>query len=110
MRWKRRINTREVYKWKARLNVRGGQQEHCIHYWDTYAPVVTWQMVRLFFVLSLLLGWQSHQLDFVMAYPRAPAEMTLYMRLLQGYQRRGMTRKIKTYICNQGPTPSQRHL
>ena len=93
MRRKRRINTQEVYKWKARLNVHGGQQEHGVHYWDTYAPVVTWQTVRLFLILSLLLGWQSRQLDFVMAYPQAPAEMPLYMCLPQGYQRRGMSRK-----------------
>ena len=32
MRRKRRINTQEVYKWKARLNVHGGQQEHGVHY------------------------------------------------------------------------------
>ena len=87
MQRKRRINTPEVYKWQAHLNVHGGQQEHGIHYWDTYDPVMTWQTVRLTFVLSLLLGWQSRQLDFVMAYPQAPAEMPLYMRLLQGYQR-----------------------
>ena len=48
MRRKRMIKTQEVYKWKARLNVHGGQQEHGVHYWDTYAPVVTWQTVRLF--------------------------------------------------------------
>ena len=81
MRGKRRIKTQEVYKWKARLNVHGGQQEHGVHYWDTYAPVVTWQTVRLFLILSILLGWQSRQLDFIMAYPQAPAEMPLYMRL-----------------------------
>ena len=94
MRRKRRINTQEVYKWKARLNVHGGQQEHGVHYWDTYAPVVTWQTVRLFLILSLLLGWQSRQLDFIMAYPQAPAEMPLYMRLPQGYKRSGMSRKM----------------
>ena len=55
MRRKRHIKTQEVYKWKARLNVPGGQQEHRVHYWDTYAPVVTWQMVRFFLILSLLL-------------------------------------------------------
>ena len=93
MRRKRRINTQEVYKWKARLNVHGGQQEHRVHYWDTYAPVVTWQTMRFFFVLSLLLGWRSRQLDFVMVYPQAPAEMPLYLRLPQGYKRKGMTRK-----------------
>ena len=48
MRRKRGINTQEVYKWKARLNVHGGQQEHGMHYWDTYAPVVTWQTAVCF--------------------------------------------------------------
>ena len=92
----------EVYKWKARLNVHEGQQEHSVHYWDIYAPVVTWQTVCLFLILSLLLGWQSRQLDFVMAYPQAPTEMPLYMWLPQGYQRRGMTRKTHALklICN----------
>ena len=59
MRHKQRIKTQEVYKWKARLNMHGRQQEHCVHYWDTYAPVVTWQTVRFFLILSILLGWQS---------------------------------------------------
>ena len=93
MRRKRKIKTQEVYKWKARLNVHGGQQVHGVYYWDTYAPVVTWQTVRLFLILSLILGWKSRQLDFVMAYPQAPADMPLYMRLPQGYKREGITRK-----------------
>ena len=75
MQRKRRIKTQDVYKWKARLNVHGGQQEHGVHYWDTYTPVVTWQTVHFFLILSLLLGWRSQPLDFVMAYPQAPAEM-----------------------------------
>ena len=102
MRRKRRIKTQEVYKWKARLNVHGGQQEHGVHYWDTYVPVVTWQTVHFFLILSILLGWQSQQLDFVMAYPQAPAEMPLYMRLPQGYKRNGITRKTHALklLCN----------
>ena len=93
MRQKRKIKTQEVYKWKARLNVHGGQQVHGVHYWDTYAPVVTWQTVRLFLILSLILGWQSSQLDFVMAYLQAPDEMPLHMRLPQGYRRDGVSRR-----------------
>ena len=56
----------------------------------------------LFLTLSILLGWQSCQLDFIMAYPQAPVEMLLYMRLLQGYQHNGMTRKTHALklICN----------
>ena len=84
------------------LNVHGGQQEHGIHYWDTYAPVVTWQIVRFFLILSTLLSWHSHQLDFVMAYPQGPAEMPLYMWLPQGYKHNRMTRKTHALklICN----------
>ena len=93
MRRKWRIKTQEVYKWKAHLNVHGGQQEHGVHYWDTYAPVVTWQTIPFFLILSILLKWQSRQLDFVMAYPQAPTEMPLYMRLPQGYKCNGITRK-----------------
>ena len=106
MRWKRRIKTQEAYKWKAQLNMHGRQQEHGVHYWDTYAPVVTWQTVRFFLILSILLGWCSRQLDFVVAYPQAPAEMPLYLQLPQGYKRKGMTRnshviKLKRNVYGQ---------
>jgi hypothetical protein len=39
---KRRIDTREVYKYKARLNIHGGMQKHGVNYWETYSPVVNW--------------------------------------------------------------------
>ncbi|KAL7565945.1 hypothetical protein ACA910_008403 [Epithemia clementina (nom. ined.)] len=86
MKRKRRIDTREVYKRKARLNVNGGQQEYGLNYWETYAPVVNWQTLRLFFTLSILKGWSNRQMDFVLAYPHAPAEVPLYMNFPQGYR------------------------
>ena len=86
MQRKRRIDTRQVYKWKARLNVHGGQQEHGVNFWETYAPVVGWQTLRLFFIHSILKGWHSKQMDFVLAYPHALAEVPLYMRFPRGYE------------------------
>ena len=74
------------------LNVYGGQQEYGVHYWETYALVVTWQTLRIFMILSLIQGWASHQLNSVMAYPQAPAEKPLYMRLPQGYHCKGITK------------------
>jgi hypothetical protein len=53
MRRKRRIATREVYKWKARLNIHGGKQEHGINYWDTYSSTLSWPPIR--FILSLVI-------------------------------------------------------
>ena len=68
---KRKLDTREVYKWKARLTVHGGQQIHGINFWDMYAPVVMWPTIRFFFCIALLRQWHTRQVDFVMAYPHA---------------------------------------
>ena len=38
---KRYIMTRQVYKGKARLNVRGCQQKYGVKYLETYSPVIT---------------------------------------------------------------------
>jgi radical SAM superfamily enzyme len=34
MKRKRRLLTNKIYKWKARLNLHGGQQEYGVNYWD----------------------------------------------------------------------------
>jgi hypothetical protein len=53
------IDTREVYKHKARLNAHEGQQVHGINYWDTNAPIVSWTSIRFFLIISLLSGWHT---------------------------------------------------
>ena len=57
-----------------------------MNFWETYAPVVSWQTLRLFFVHSILKGWHSKQMDLVLAYPHAPAEVLLYMHFPKGYK------------------------
>lgn len=89
MRRKRRITTREVYKWKARLNLGGHKQEYGINYWETFAPVVTWPTIRMILTLSLLKGWKTKQIDFVLAYPQAEVQCELYMEIPQGFHFQG---------------------
>lgn len=93
MKRKRRIKTREVYKWKARLNVHGGQQKYGENYWETFAPVVTWLSIRLVLILSIIFGWHTRQVDFVLAYPQAPVETELFMEIPQGVELKGATKK-----------------
>ena len=57
-----------------------------MNFWETYAPVVSWQTLRLFFVHSILKGWHSKQMDFILAYPHAPVEVPLYMHFPKGYK------------------------
>jgi hypothetical protein len=84
MKRKRRITTREVYKWKARLTIDGSKQKYGLHYDETYAPVVTWSSTRFFLIQSILHGWHSRQLDFLLAYPQADVERELYMEIPKG--------------------------
>ena len=84
MRWKRDIKTREIYKHKARLNLQGGQQIQGVHYHETYSPVVQWYLVMLALILSLLQGWETRQVDFVLAFPQADISHDTFMKLLKG--------------------------
>jgi histone deacetylase 1/2 len=85
MKRKRRIATREVYKWKARLTVHGGKQTKGVNYWDTYAPLVQWSTTRLFLTMGVLRGWHCRQLDFVLAYTQADVECEIYMEIPRGF-------------------------
>ena len=45
---------------------------------------MNWFSVRLFLVLVLTLKWHTRQVDFVLAYPQAPIECDLYMKMPRG--------------------------
>jgi hypothetical protein len=85
MKRKRRILTRAIYKWKARLNCHGGQQEHEINVWETYSPVINWYSIRLFLIISIMKGWETRQIDFVLAFPQADVECDIYMEVPVGF-------------------------
>jgi hypothetical protein len=89
---KRRIDTRKVYKHKARINIHGGQQTHGVNYWETFSPVVNWFSIRLCLTFSLIFDWHTRQLDFVLAFPQADVECDLYMELPRGLKFDGMHR------------------
>jgi hypothetical protein len=95
MKRKRRILSQEIYKWKARLNAHGGQQEqeHGVNFWETYSPVVNWFSIRLFLVISILRNWETRQIDFVLAFPQADVECDLYMEVPQGFDLDGEKKK-----------------
>ncbi len=89
MKRKCRIQTREVYKWKACLNIDGSRQVKGRDYWDTYAPVATWGSIRLILAKAIIQGWHSKQINFVMAYTQAPVEQDMYMEIPKGFEVEG---------------------
>ena len=59
-------------------------QEYGVNYCKTHAPVVTWFVIWLMIVFSILFNRAMCQIDFVMAFPQAPIEMDMYMELPKG--------------------------
>ena len=72
MKRKQDIKYRKVKKWKARLNIDGSRTTKGVHYDQTYAPVASWNSIRMILTQTALHGWHANQLDYVLAFPQAP--------------------------------------
>ena len=98
MKRKRDIRTRQVKKWKARLNIDGSRMKQGVHYDQTYAPVASWSSVRLLLTLAAVYGWHTTQLDYVLAYPQAPVEREIYMEIPKGFDLTDEALSKKDYV------------
>ena len=66
----------QVYKWKARLNAHGGQQEYGVDYLETYSPVITWFSIRTLLNLVSINKWHSRQVEFFRPIRKIPLNIT----------------------------------
>jgi len=74
----------KVKKYKARLNLDGSRMIKGKHYELTCSPVVRWFSVRLLLTLSIVNGWHTTQIDYVLTYPQAPIEREIYVEIPRG--------------------------
>jgi hypothetical protein len=74
-----------ILKHKSRLCVAGSQQLFGRDFWETYAPVVSWSTVHLLLLLSTILGLETRHVDYTQAFPQAPLDDPVYMRMSQGW-------------------------
>ena len=86
MKRKRDIRSREVKKYKARLNIDGSKMKKGVHYDQTYAPVASWNSIRVLLAMVAAKGWHTRQIDYVLAFPQAPVEKEIYMRIPKGFE------------------------
>jgi hypothetical protein len=72
---------------------------HGVNFWETYLPVVNWFFSRLFLIISILNGWGTRQIDFVLAFPPADIECDIYMDVPNGFNVKGERKKyfLKPY-------------
>ena len=72
---------------KARLVLMGNFQRPHIDYFDTYAPVADFVVVRIVFAMACAKGWVVHQLDVKSAFLNGYLEEEIYMKLPGEYAR-----------------------
>jgi len=74
----------DILKYKSRICVDESQQRLGRDFWEVYAPVVSWPTIRLMLLLSSLLDLRQRQVDYTQAFPQAPLEDPVYIRVPQG--------------------------
>ena len=85
LRRKRNLSTGKIKRYKARLNVDGSKMIKHRDYDLTYAPVISWGIIRLILTISLIKKWPTRQIDYILAFPQAPIERNLYLKVPHGY-------------------------
>ena len=70
----------------------GSSQIKGVNYWDTYSLVVSWETIRSLLTLSILNGWNTRQIDFVLAFPQAKPKCDMYMEIPRGCNVEGSKR------------------
>jgi Reverse transcriptase (RNA-dependent DNA polymerase) len=94
-----------LLKHKSRICADGSQQRYGIDYWETYAPVVHWSTIRLVLVLAALLKLKSRQVDYTQAFPQAPLDDNVFMRIPQGWYVDPASQQLK-----QHPDPTSKDM
>ncbi|KAE9262091.1 hypothetical protein PR003_g33669, partial [Phytophthora rubi] len=70
----------QVERHRARITIKGCQQKYGLNFWETYAPVVCMEGVRLVLLLALHYGLDCRHVDFVMAFLNGPIDVEIYMK------------------------------
>ena len=89
MKIKRHIETRKIKRWKARLAVDGSRMTKGLHYDKVYAPVASWNFIRILLTMSVLRNWNTKQIEYVQAFPQIPAKKDLYLKIPAGFEVEG---------------------
>jgi hypothetical protein len=66
-------------KLKARFCARGFEQIEGIDFDETFAPVVNWTTVRFLLMMSIFLGLETKQVDYVAAFVQADIDTTVFV-------------------------------
>jgi hypothetical protein len=76
----------QINKYKARLYTRGFSQEYGVDYFETFAPVIRMESLRILLALATAQDWEIHQMDVVSAYLLGDLEEEAYIETPTGLE------------------------
>lgn len=82
-------------RWKARLVVKGFQQEYGVNFDETFAPVARHKSIKLLLTIVNELNLEFKQIDFITAFLNAPLDYEIYMEQPEGMETRGDGRVLR---------------
>lgn len=82
---RKKYDSENNIRYRARLVAKGFTQKHGIDYTETFSPVVRHTTLRLLFALSVKLGLDVNHLDVKTAFLNGDLEETIYMRMPECY-------------------------
>jgi hypothetical protein len=77
----------EEGRYKARLCGKGFQQIYQLNYFETYAPVATYNSLRLFLTIIAILDYEIDVIDIITAFLLSTLEEEVYIKIPPGYPR-----------------------
>ena len=83
---KKQVKTRDIYKYKAQLNLDGSKFFRVVDYNHNYASVASWESIRILLSTVLHNNCKKMQIDYVLDFPQAPAKRECYMRIIKGIE------------------------
>lgn len=74
----------QIGKYKVRIVGRGFTQEYSVDYFETFAPVVRVESLRILLVVFALEDYKADQMDVVSAYPVSEPDEEVYIESPKG--------------------------
>ena len=103
-----------IRKFKGRFCARGDRHLEGVDFFETFAPVVNWNTVRLLLVMSIVMGLATSQADCTAAFVQSPidkdpnwdsmtpeeqAKSGVYVEMPRGFRQPGKVLKLKRSLC-----------
>ena len=101
----KRFPNGDVRKLKGRLCVRGDKQVQDVDFFETFAPVVSWNTVRLMLIMSLIMGLATKQVDYTAAFVQAPIDEDVFVEMPRGFSQPRKVLKLKRSLYGLKQSP-----